>query len=198
MTVQRRIQLGFALMLLPVLLVAAEAIHTNTLERRAVEALGAGMARTRTYSELEGALQSQAEVLWRGLSGFDADARKEYRVADEVVDYWEARWRAVLRPDEMVLAERLTAVREKLNNTADKLLTLVEAGRRDQAWQLAQTDLRGNALPELTLVSRAIYGQLRESSVRAAFGRLEEILAAERRTLLAVLALALALGLVAS
>ena len=40
-------------MVLPALLVGAEAIRSNLLERRALRALGESMARTRTYAELE-------------------------------------------------------------------------------------------------------------------------------------------------
>ena len=47
-------------------------------------------------------------------------------------------------------------------------------------------------------MNREIYRRARESSVRGAFGRLEEILADEGRTLVAIIALALVAGLVAS
>lgn len=185
-------------MLLPVLVVAAEAIRANAAERRAVEVLGEGMARTRTYSELEGALQAQAEVIWRALSGFDGGARNEYRVAGQAVDYWQSRWQSELRPEEAALPERLALVRRVLDGSADSIFTLVERGRRDDAWAYAQSDLRGNALPALVTVSRDIYGQLRQTSVRGAFVRLEEILAGERRTMLVVLAAALTIGVLAS
>lgn len=198
MSVQRKLLLGFGLMLLPVLVVTGEAIRTNALERRAVEALGQGMARTRTYSELEAALQAQGEVLWRSLSGFDAGARREYALSREAVTYWEQRWRAELRPEEAPLASRLAVVRGALDHVADSIFTLLEHGRRAEAWTVSQTELRGAVLPALSSTSRDIYGQLRQTSVRAAFTRLEEILAAERRTLLFVLALALTLGVAAS
>lgn len=185
-------------MLLPVLVVAAEAIRTNAQERRAVEALGEGMARTRTYSELEAALQAQAEVLWRALAGFDEGSRREYRVAGEAVAYWEARWRAELRPGEEALPRRLAVVRGNLDRVADSLFTLVERGQREAAWGYAQRDLRGGALPALVTVSREIYGQLRQTSVRGAFTELEGILREERTTLLVVLAGALTLGVLAS
>ena len=48
MTFQRKLLFGFSLMVLPALLVGAEAIRSNALERRALTALGESMARTRT------------------------------------------------------------------------------------------------------------------------------------------------------
>lgn len=185
-------------MLLPVLVVTAEAIRTNAAERAAVEALGAGMARTRTFSELEGALQAQVEVLWRAQSGFDVNARREYAAAGEAVQYWETRWQSELRPSETALRNRLDAVQRALDGVADSIFTRIEQGDRAAAWALSQRDLRGAVLPALTATSRDIYGQLRQTSVRAAFARLEEILAAERRTLLAVFAGALVLGALAA
>jgi len=181
-------------MLLPVLVVTGEAIRTNVQERAAVEALGEGMARTRTFSELEGAMLAKVEVLWRALSGFDANARKEYRAAGEAVEYWETRWRSELQPSEAGLATRFDVVQVALDRVADSLFSLVERGERDAAWRLSQQELRGTVIPALTTSSRDIYGQLRRTSVRAAFDRLEEILVAERRTLLLVLAAALVLG----
>ncbi len=71
MTFQRKLLLGFSLMVLPALMVGAEAIRSNLLERRALQALGESMARTRTYAELETAMFDQTEIIWRYLSGMD-------------------------------------------------------------------------------------------------------------------------------
>ena len=78
MTFQRKLLFGFLLMVLPALLVGAEAIRSNVLERRALEALGKSMARTRTYAELETAMFDQGEIIWRDLSGLDSSARREF------------------------------------------------------------------------------------------------------------------------
>ena len=71
MTFQQKLLLGFGLMVLPVLLVGAEAIRSNALERRALETLGESLTRTRTYSEVETAMFDQGEVIWRSLSGME-------------------------------------------------------------------------------------------------------------------------------
>src|SRR4051794_41802626 len=81
-------------MVLPALLVGAEAIRSNVLERRALEALGRSMARTRTYAELETAMFDQGEIIWRDLSGLDPLARREFALTGEVIRYWQDRWRA--------------------------------------------------------------------------------------------------------
>ena len=61
-TFQRKLLFGFSLMVLPALLVGAEAIRSNALERRALTALGESMARTRTYAELETAMFDQTRA----------------------------------------------------------------------------------------------------------------------------------------
>ena len=198
MTFQRKLLLGFSLMVLPALLVGAEAIRSNRLERRALEALGESMARTRTYAGLETAMFDQGEIVWRYLSGLDPGARREFELAGEVVDYWEARWRAELAPGEADLADDVIRLQTEIRRTAESIFRLVDEGRREEAFTLAQRELRGRLQPALTQMNREVYRRARESSVRGAYQRLEEILAAEGRTLLVIIALALAVGLIAS
>ncbi len=194
-TFQRKLLLGFSLMALPALLLGAEAIRSNALERRALQALGESMARTRTYAELETAMFDQSEVIWRYLSGMDPTARNEFRATGEVVDYWHERWKAELRPEESELANGVFAIQRQIQAVGDSIFRLHEAGRREEAFQLASTELKSRLLPALTLLNREIYRRARESSVRGAYARLEEILAAESRVLLGLIALALGAGL---
>ena len=199
MTFQRKLLLGFSLMVLPALLVGAEAIRSNRLERRALDALGESMARTRTYAELETAMFDQSEIIWRYLSGIDPAAQREFQLAADVVRYWQDRWRAELRPDECAARRRGVAhpaARFKL--VADSIFSLADSGRRPEAFALAQRELKGRLQPALTQMNREIYRRARESSVRGAYARLEEILAGEGRTLLVIIALTLAGGLLGS
>ena len=73
-------------MVVPALVVSAGAIRSNMLERKALQALGESMARTRTYAELETAMFDQSEVIWRYLSGLDPTARREFQLTGQVVD----------------------------------------------------------------------------------------------------------------
>ncbi|HEX3236644.1 MAG TPA: ATP-binding protein [Gemmatimonadales bacterium] len=198
MTFQRKLLLGFSLMVLPALLVGAEAIRSNVLERRALQALGESMSRTRTYAELETAMFDQSEVIWRYLSGLDPGARKEFQLTGEVVDYWQQKWRAELRPEEMQLADGVAGVQRQIVAVADSIFVLYDAGQRETAYRLAQRELKARLLPALTALNREIYRRARESSVRGAYTRLEEILRAEGRTLLAIIVLSMAAGLLAS
>jgi signal transduction histidine kinase len=197
-TFQRKLLLGFLLMVLPALLVGAEAIRSNLLERRALDALGQNMARTRTYAELETAMFDQSEVIWRYLSGLDPAARKEVQLTAEVVDYWQQRWRAELRPNEIQLADGVAGIQREIRMVGDSVIALYDAGRREEAYRTAQRELKGRLLPALTQLNREIYRQARESSVRGAYARLQEILAAEGRTLLLIILLAAGAGLLAS
>ena len=198
MTFQRKLLFGFSLMVLPALLVGAEAIRSNALERRALGALGESMARTRTYAELETAMFNQSELVWRYLSGLDPTAREEFRLTGQVVDYWQDRWRAELKPEEAALADAVARVQQQIVAVSDSVFRLADAGHRVEAYRLAQRELKGRLQPALTQLNRDIYRRARESSVRGAYGRLEEILAAEGRTLVAIIVLALLAGLAAS
>jgi signal transduction histidine kinase len=197
-TFQRKLLLGFSLMVLPALLVGAEAIRSNRLERRALDALGESMARTRTYAELETAMFDQGEIVWRHLSGLDPGARREFELSAEVVRYWEERWRAELGPGESQLADGVSRIQSEIRLVTDSVFGLADGGRRVEAFALAQRELKGRLQPALTQMNREVYRRARESSVRGAYTRLEEILAGEGRTLLGIIALTLAGGLFAS
>ena len=198
MTFQRKLLLGFSLMVLPALLVGAEAIRSNLLERRALQALGQSMARTRTYAELETAMFDQSDIIWRYLTGMDPTARKEFRLAGQVVDYWQQRWAAELRPEEMALADGVRVIQQQIQTAADSVFRLFDSGQRQAAFATAQRELKGRLLPALTQMNREIYRRARESSVRGAYTRLEEILASQERVLLVILVLSLAGGLLGS
>ena len=123
MTFQRKLLFGFSLMVLPALLVGAEAIRSNVLERRALQALGQSMARTRTYAELETAMFDQSEMVWRHLSGLDPTARNEFKLTGEVVDYWQQRWRAELGPNELAMADGVAAIQRQIVTVADSIFS---------------------------------------------------------------------------
>ena len=182
-------------MVLPALLVGAGAIRSNLLERRALQALGESMARTRTYAELETAMFDQSEVIWRYLSGLDPTARQEFRLTGQVVEYWQQRWAAELRPEEQDLARGVRDVQQQIQTAADSIFRLYDAGRRAAAFNAAQQELKGRLLPALTQLNRQIYRQARESSVRGAYSRLEEILSGQKRILVLTLVLSLGGGL---
>jgi signal transduction histidine kinase len=198
MTFQRKLLLGFCLMVLPVLLVGVEAIRSNALEQRALETLGQSLTRTRTYAEVETAMFNQSEVVWRYLSGMEPEARNEFRLNGEVVDYWFNRWTAELRPDERELADAVRKIQSQIQVVADSVFRLYDSGQHEAAYRIARTELKGRLLPALTELNHEIYRRARQFSVQRAFARVEEIVAGERRILLWILVLALVVGLLTS
>ncbi len=185
-------------MVLPALLVGVEAIRSNRLERRALEALGESMARTRTYAELETAMFDQTEVVWRYLSGMDSTAKQEFRLAGEVVDYWQERWIAELRPEEIGLAQSVRDLQGQIRAAGESIFSRYDSGQREAAYAMAQEQLKGRLQPALTQLNRDIYRRARESSVRGAYTRLEQILTTQERILLLSVVLTLAGGLLGS
>src|SRR6478672_3170268 len=185
-------------MVVPALVVSAEAIRSNILERRALQALGESMSRTRTYAELETAMFDQSEVIWRYLSGLDPTARREFSLTTQVVDYWQQRWSAELHPDEQQLDAGVREIQRQILIAADSIFRLYDGGQHQAAFDVAQRELKGRLLPALTQLNRQIYRQARESSVRGAYARLEDILADQNRILLLTLILSLVGGLLGS
>jgi signal transduction histidine kinase len=137
-------------------------------------------------------------VIWRYLSGLDPTARHEFHLTGEVVEYWQQRWAAELRPEEAGLAQGVRDIQQQIQSAADSIFRLYDAGRRQAAFSAAQAELQGRLLPALTQLNRQVYRQAREASVRGAYTRLEEILASQKGILLLTLLLSLAGGLIGS
>ncbi len=198
MTFQRKLLLGVSGMVLPALLVGAEAIRSNALEQRALEALGTSLGRNRTYAELETAMFNQSEVVWRALTGLDSTARKDFDLTGQVVHFWYERWKAELPPGQEPVAQAVLAIQGEFERLGDSVFRMVDEGRRPRAYALAVTELRNRIQPALTALNRQIYRQQRETSVQAAFGRVEAIVATERRILVGILIATLVLGVTAA
>ena len=197
MTLQRKLLLGFSLMVIPALLVGVQAIRTNALVRGTLQSLGERLARSRTYAEVEDAMFNQTQVIWRYLSG-DPAAKKEFPLTEQVVAFWLDRWTAGLPPDELKLADGVRGIENDIQAVAGRVFKLHDAGRHDAAAVLARQELVERLQPALAEVNREIYRRAREFSVQAAFTQVAGIVDAERRVLWGIIALALAAGLLAS
>jgi signal transduction histidine kinase len=196
-TLQRKLLLGFSLMVLPALLVGVEAIRTNALERATLEELGQRLSLSRTYAEVEDAMFNQTQVVWRYLSG-DPAAKQEFPLTEQVVDFWLDRWTAGLPPDETKLASGVRNIETELRAVAHRVFQLYDAGQRGGAYLTARRELVERLQPALAGVNREIYRQARQSSVQHALAQVEGIVETERRVLWVIIGLALVAGLVAS
>src|SRR6266581_187751 len=197
MTLQRKLLLGFSLMVLPTLLVGIQAIRTNALERGTLETLRQRLAHSRTYAEVEDAMFNQTQVVWRYLSG-DPAAKREFPLTEQVVDYWLDRWAAGLPPEDIKLADGVRKIERDIRAAAGRVFTLYDSGQRQAAYLTARQELVERLQPALATVNREIYRQAREFSVQRAVTQVEGIVEAERRVLWAISLLALMAGLVAS
>src|SRR5436309_5569950 len=197
MSLQRKLLLGFALMVLPTLLVGVQAIRTNALEGGTLEGLRQRLAHSRTYADVEDAMFNQTQVVWRYLSG-DPAAKKEFPLTEQVVDYWLDRWAAGLPPDALKFADGVRAIEGDIRTVAARVFKLYDSGQREAAYLTARQELVEHLQPALAVVNREIYRQARERSVQRAFARVEEIVEAKRRVLWAIGLLTLAAGLAGS
>jgi two-component system, NtrC family, sensor kinase len=198
MTLQRKLLLGFALMVLPALALGLVAYRSNVEARRELESLRTGLTRTRTYAEVETAMFDQSEDVWRYLSGLEPGARDDYGMAGEVVQYWMDRWNAELRPDEVELADQVRRIYSRIQIVSDSVFRLAEQGHRVEAYHLARLQLKSQLLPALTELNHEIYRRAREYTVQRTFERVRQIVELEGRLLIAIIFLALVCGLSAA
>ncbi len=198
MTFQRKLLFGVSLMVLPALLIGTEAIRSNMLEQRALATLGERLGRSRTYAELETAMFNQSEVIWRYLTGMDPEAKKEFELYGEVVQYWFERWKAELAPADSLLAQQIGELQRQYVAVGEKAFSTFDAGHHREAYRTTQTELRTRLQPALTALNRQIYRRTRESSVQGAYQRVEAIVAEEQRTLFVIFLVSVVAGLVAA
>src|SRR3989441_5081432 len=197
MTLQRKLLLGFSLMVLPTLFVGIQAIRTNALEGGTLEALGQRLAHSRTYAEVEDAMFNQTQVVWRYLSG-DPAAKKEFPLTEQVVDFWLDRWAAGLPSGDLRLADGVRRIETDIRGIPARGFSLADSGQRQAAYLTARQELVERLQPALAEVNREIYRQAREFSVQRAFSQVAAIVATERRVLWSIIFLALVAGLAAS
>ena len=197
MTLQRKLLLGFGLMVVPTMFVGVQAIRTNAQERGTLEALGQRLARSRTYADVEDAMFNQTQVIWRYLGG-DPTAKQEFPLTEQVVTFRLDRWAAGLPPDEVKLADGVRRIEADITTVADRVFQLHDAGQRDQAALIARRELLERLQPTLASVNREVYRQARELSVQGAVTQMQTIVETKRRVLWATVFLALVAGLLAS
>src|SRR5256714_5601361 len=179
-------------MVVPTLFVGVQAIRTNALET-----LGARLARSRTYADVEDGMFDQTQVIWRYLGG-DPTAKQEFPLTEQVVDFRLDRWTAELPPDEVKLADGVRRIEADIRAVAARVFRLHDAGQHDQAALIARRELLERLQPTLAGMNREIYRQARELSVQGAVTQMRSIVESKRRVLWATVFLALVAGLLAS
>ncbi len=198
MKFQRKLLLGFSLMVLPVLLIGVQAVWNNREERAALRALGDSMARTRTYAELETVLFRQSRQVWGLLTGTDHEANAEFfRLEPEIAERLR-QWKLTLASDEMDLATDVEQIHTRMFDVGKRIISLYQGGQRSAALVLANTELKGRLLPALSAKNKEVYGAARAHSLQRAYARLDEILRTEQNLLSLIILLALILGIAAS
>ncbi len=198
MRFQRKLLLGFSLMVLPVLLISAEAIWNNREERQALSALGESMARTRTFADLETLLFRQSRQVLGFLSGIDREAKMEFfRLETEIGDRLGI-WKQTLKPDEMRLAEDIEHIHSQIFAVGKQIFFLYQAGNWKAALEVANQELKGRLVPALSAKNKEINSVVLENSLQRAYARLDDILRMEQRLLFLIIALSLIIGVAAS
>ena len=198
MRFQRKLLLGFSLMVLPVLLISAEAIWNNREERQALRALGESMARTRTFADLETLLFRQSRQVLGFLSGIDREAKAEFFRLETEIGERLRLWKQTLKPDEMHLAEDIEHIHSEIFSVGRQIFLLYQAGNWKAALEVANQELKGRLVPALSAKNKEINSVVLENSLQRAYARLDEILRMEQRVLFLIIALSLVIGVIAS
>src|SRR3990172_6412014 len=198
MRFQRKLLLGFSLMVLPVLLISAEAIWNNREERQALSALGESMARTRTFADLETLLFRQSRQVLGFLSGIDREAKAEFFRLEAEIGEQLRLWKQTLKPDEMHLAEDIEHIHSQIFAVGKQIFFLYQAGNWKAALEVANQELKGRLVPALSAKNKEINSVVLENSLQRAYARLDDILRMEQRLLFLIIALSLVIGVAAS
>ena len=198
MTFRQKLLLGVALLILPAVLIGLGAFSSNEFARNAIAALETRLARSRTYAELETAMFDQSVLVWRILAGVDSAAIREVPLRREVVEYRFARWEAQLDSQDLGQAAALASLQHGFEAVTDSVLALMTAGRREEGYRLARSELSLRLEPALTELNHEIYRRTRESTVAGAFQTLSEAFSREQRFLLIVLVISSAGALLAA
>jgi len=170
-------------MVLPVVLISAEAIWNNREERQALRALGESMARTRTFADLETLLFRQSRQVLGFLSGIDREAKGEFfRLETEIVERLR-RWKEELKADEMHLARDIEEIHAQIFAVGKQVFFLYQAGNWKAALEVADRELKGRLVPALSAKNKEINSVVLEHSLQQAYARLDEILRREQRVL---------------
>ncbi len=198
MTFQRKLLLGFSIMVIPIALIGAEALWSNREERQALRALGESMARTHTFEELETLLFRQGRRVFPFLTGMEPGAKADFLRLEEEIKERLGAWEAVLEPEERHLARDVEQIHAQIFGAGKQVFALYEAGKRFEAFLVADRELQKRLLPALSVKVREVYAASRKYSLEQAYARLGEILKTEQRVLLAIIGFSLALGVAAS
>src|SRR2546428_14109391 len=86
MSLQRKLLLGFSVMVLPTLLAGVQAIRTNALDGGPLEGLRQRLAHSRTYADVQDAMFNQTQAVWRYLSRDPPANRQSARTHQRVDD----------------------------------------------------------------------------------------------------------------
>lgn len=198
MRFQRKLLLGFSLMVVPVLLISAEAIWNNREERQALSALGESMARNRTFADLETLLFRQSRQVLGFLSGIDRGAKAEFfRLEPEIMERLR-QWKQGLKPNEVHLAKDIEEIHAKIFAYGKQVFFLYQAGNWKAALDVADRELKGRLVPALSAKNKEINSVFLERGLQQAYARLDEILRLEQRLLSLIIALSLLIGVAAS
>lgn len=195
---QRKLLLAFSLMVVPVLLISAEAIWNNREERLALRALGDNMARIRAFADLGTIMFRQSRQVLGFLSGIDREAKAEFFRMEPEIGERLARWKQGLKPDEMHLAKDIEEIHAQIFSAGKQVFLLYQAGDWKAALAVADHELRGRLVPLLSAKNKEINSVVLENSLQQAYARLDEILQMEHRILLSMIGLSLLLGVGAS
>ncbi|MCI0407247.1 MAG: ATP-binding protein [Acidobacteria bacterium] len=198
MTFQRKLFLGFCIMIVPIALIGAEALWTNRAERQALRALGESMARTQAFEELETTLFRQGRRVFPYLTGMDRDGKAEFFQLEEQINQKLREWKAALEPEEVNLARDIEQLHAQIFTAGKQVFALYESGKRFEAFLVADRELQKRLLPALSVKVRTVHAAARTYRLEKAYARLEEILRTEQRVLYSIIGLSLLIGMAAS
>ena len=180
MTFKKKLLLAFSVMVVPLAIIAAQALWNLREETRALKTLEESLSRARVFADVESVIYRKLRKVRDYLTGWDRRANDEFERLDSLLHPRMAEWtKSTLDSEDLRLAGVLEQLDAETDRVARQAFALYQDGKREQASRLIQNELNGRLLPALDGTIKAIYTSSRTHNIQRAFRNLQ---ATERST----------------
>jgi len=180
MTFKKKLLLAFSIMVVPLAIIAAQALWNLREETRALTTLGESLSRARVFADVESVLYRKLRKVRDYLTGWDTQADVEFERLDTLLHPQMEAWtKATTDPEDLRLAGVLERLDGEIDRVARRAFALYRDGKHEQASRLIQVEVNGRLLPALDGTVKAIYSASRTHNIQRAFRNLQ---ATERST----------------
>jgi signal transduction histidine kinase len=187
-TFKKKLFLAFSVMVVPLVIIGAQAWWNVQQETVALRTLEESLSRARIFAEAESVIYRKLRKIRDYVTGWDTEAKDEFERLDSVAHTRLEEWKqATMDPEDRRLAGVLEQIDGEIGTLARRAFALYEDRQQDRAFALVR-ELNGRLLPPLDATIKAIYISSRTHNIQRALRNLQ---ATERSTTMALIVIVL-------